>query len=74
MTEQFERTRPMALHKGLVIRMLQEHPEDVAEFCPGWPGTAAEAIGALKAAPWDWKVGAEYLTDAEFKARQETAP
>jgi hypothetical protein len=67
----YDHTMPMAMHKGLVIHALRQFPEDVGQMCPGFEGTAEEAIAALEAEPWEWKVGDEYLTDEEFKALRE---
>jgi hypothetical protein len=46
-----ERTEPMRIHKNLVIRVLTDHPEDLAQVAPEWKGTAAELIDALNAHP-----------------------
>lgn len=53
-----ERTQPMKVHKGLVLRVLREHPEDFREVVPEtFTGTLEEYLAALEAAPGQYFVG-----------------
>ncbi len=36
------------VHKSLLIARLLEHPEELGDYLPDWPGTVAEAIAALE--------------------------
>ena len=51
-----ERTRPLSIHKHLVIRCLRQHPEDLAMVSPTWTGTVEEFIAAVEADPHEWVV------------------
>ena len=47
--------RPLQIHKGLVIRLLREQPDQLADTMPGGEfATAAEAIAWLEAQPGEW--------------------
>lgn len=50
--------KPMQIHKNLVIKCLQDHPEDLDKiFHAGQFKTATEAIAALQEHPGEWIVG-----------------
>lgn len=59
-------TEPMRIHKNLIIRALEAHPEDFEQVFPdGRFKTAEEAIAALKAHPAEWVVNGVLKADTE---------
>ena len=62
-----ERTRPMRIHKRLVIHALVSHPEDVKEIVSAFE-TAQQAIDYLVTTPGVWLVDGRLMTDAEADA------
>lgn len=50
------KTVPMAIHKGVVIKALQDHPGLAKELYPDTP-SAEEAIKALEEHDGEWFVG-----------------
>lgn len=51
------KSQPVRIHKNLVIRALEAHPEDLKMVFPDGPyATATEAIEALRAHPGTWIV------------------
>jgi hypothetical protein len=59
-----ERVTPLKIHKGLVLRVLREHPEALREVFPDRFETATEAIAALETANGEWFFDG-VLTEAE---------
>jgi hypothetical protein len=64
-----ERTRPLAIHKRIVMLHLCTHPEDVKQVLRNYAGTAEDAIRELRDSPATWFAGGEFLTEDEYAAR-----
>lgn len=62
-------TRPMSIHKTLILRVLRLHPEDLQQLLPGYEGSVDDAIQEIAKHPGEWVCGGELLTTEERDAR-----
>lgn len=62
-------TKPMAIHKRIVIQVLSKHPDELTQMFGDHFKTADEAISFLRGCDEEWLCGGELLTEAEYQAK-----